>query len=74
MGLIGEKAKRAYWFIMIMLFALMLGLIFSAIDLGKGIDGLTFDRISPLLGVPQEVHHYHSPLSCNELNYSKVDR
>ncbi len=56
MRLSGEKAKRAYWFIMIMLFALVLGLIFSATDLGKGIDGLVFDRIAPLLGTPREVH------------------
>jgi len=56
MGLSGEKAKRAYWFIMIMFFALVSGLIFSATDLGKGIDGLVFDRIAPLLGAPQEVH------------------
>jgi class 3 adenylate cyclase/CHASE2 domain-containing sensor protein len=56
MRLSGEKAKRAYWFIMIMLFALVLGLIFSSTDLGRGIDGLVFDRIAPLLGTPREVH------------------
>ncbi len=56
MRLSGEKAKRAYWFIMIMFFAVALGLIFSATDLGKGIDGLFFDRIAPLLGTPREVH------------------
>ena len=56
MRLRGEMHKRAYSFIMIMLFSVALGLIFSATDFGKGMDGLLFDRIAPLLGTPRDVH------------------
>ena len=54
MRLSRKKAKRAYWFVMIMFFALVSGLIFSTTKLGKGIDGLIFDRIAPLLGTPRK--------------------
>jgi len=56
MRLSGEKTKTAYWFIMIMFFALVSGLVFSATDFGRGIDSLVFDKIAPLLGSPREVH------------------
>lgn len=52
----GEKAKRIYRFVVIITFSMVSGLIFSATDLGNGIDGLAFDRIAPLLGQSREVH------------------
>jgi len=57
MRLGGEKTKTAYWFIMILFLAVVSGLIFSATDLGRGIDGLFFDRIAPLLGNPRKVNN-----------------
>ena len=50
-----EKAKSAWWFIIILFFAVMSGVIFSATDFGKDLDGLCFDKIAPLLGTPREV-------------------
>ena len=41
---------------MMMFFALALGLAFSSTDFGRGVDGLLFDRIAPLLGTPREVN------------------
>jgi class 3 adenylate cyclase/CHASE2 domain-containing sensor protein len=51
-----EKAKSVRWFIIIFFFAVMSGLIFSATDFGKDLDGLCFDRMAPFLGTPREVN------------------
>ena len=49
------KPGSAGWFIIILLFALISGLIFSATDFGKHLNGIIFDRTAPLFGSPREV-------------------
>lgn len=50
------KAGSAGWFIIILLFALTSGIIFSETDFGKDLDSIAFDRAAPPLGSPRDVH------------------
>jgi len=56
MSVRSERTKKGVASIAILIVAMVLGLAFSATDVGRRFDGLFFDMIAPLLGSPREVN------------------